>query len=92
MWIARENVDANLAARLRNAVQAAAAWANERRNQPASGRILARYTKVDAKVIAKTARFSYATRLRVRMAQPFLDLYAEYDLIPDSFRAVDLVK
>ena len=91
-WIARANVDANLAARFRNAVQAAAVWANEKRNQPASGRILARYTKVDAKVIAKTARFSYATRLRVRMAQPFLDLYAEYDLIPDSFRAIDLVK
>jgi NitT/TauT family transport system substrate-binding protein len=91
-WIARASVDANLAARFRNAVQAAAVWANQKRNHAASGRILAKYTKVDAKVIAKTARFSYATRLRVRMAQPFLDLYAEYGLIPDSFKAIDLVK
>jgi NitT/TauT family transport system substrate-binding protein len=91
-YMARSSVDPNLAARFRNAVQAAALWANQKRNQPTSARILARYTGVDAKVIARTARFSYATRLRVRMAQPFLDLYAEYDLIPDSFRAIDLVK
>lgn len=91
-WIARTSVDANLAARFRNAVQAAAVWANQKRNHPVSGRILAKYTKVDAKVIAKTARFAYATRLRVRMAQPFLDLYAEYDLIPDSFQPIDLVR
>ena len=70
----------------------AAVWANQKRNQPTSARILARYTGVDAKVIARTARFSYATRLRVRMAQPFLDLYAEYGLIPDSFQAIDLVR
>jgi NitT/TauT family transport system substrate-binding protein len=91
-YMARANVDANLAARFRNAVQAAAVWANQKRNQATSGRILARYTGVDAKVIARTTRFSYATRLRVRMAQPFLDLYAEYDLIPDSFKAIDLVR
>jgi NitT/TauT family transport system substrate-binding protein len=91
-FMARSSVDANLAARFRNAVQAAAVWANQKRNQPASARILARYTKLDAKLVGRTARFSYATRLRVRMAQPFLDLYAEYDLIPDSFKAIDLVK
>ena len=92
MYIARANVDANLASRFRNAVQSAAVWANQKRNQTTSARILARYTGVDAKVIARTARFSYATRLRVRMAQPFLDLYAEYGLIPDSFQPIDLVK
>jgi NitT/TauT family transport system substrate-binding protein len=91
-YMARANVDPNLAARFRNAVQAAAVWANQKRNHPASGRILARYTRVDAKLIERTTRFSYATRLRVRMAQPFLDLYAEYDLIPDSFKAIDLVR
>jgi hypothetical protein len=67
-------------------------WANQERNHPASGRILSTYTKVDPKVVAKTARFSYASRFRLRMAQPFLDLYAEYGLIPDSFTPADLVR
>jgi hypothetical protein len=30
--------------------------------------------------------------LRLRRAEPFLDLYKEYDLIPDSFTAADLVR
>jgi NitT/TauT family transport system substrate-binding protein len=92
MWMARKDVDANLAARFRNAVQAAALWANQKRNQAASGRILARYAPVPPAVLAKMARFSYATRLRVRMGQPWLDLYAEFKLIPESFTAADLVK
>lgn len=92
MWMARANVDANLAARFRNAVQAAAVWANQKRNHPASARILAKYAKLNPKLVEKTARFSFATRLRLPMAQAFIDLYAEYDLIPDSFRPIDLVK
>lgn len=92
VWMARKDIDPNLAARFRNAVQAAALWANQKRNQPASGRILARYAPVAPTVLAKMARFSYATRLRVRMGQPWLDLYAEYKLIPESFTAADLVK
>jgi NitT/TauT family transport system substrate-binding protein len=91
-WMARKDVDPNLAARFRNAVQAAAVWANQKRNQPASGRILARYAPVDAKVLAKMTRFKYATRLRPRSGQPWIDLYAEYKLIPESFSATDLVK
>ena len=43
-YMARANVDANLASRFRNAVQSAAVWANQKRNQTTSGRILARYT------------------------------------------------
>ena len=40
-WMAhRKDVSADLAARFRNAVQAAAVWANQKRNQAASGRIL----------------------------------------------------
>ncbi len=91
-WMARKDVDPNLAARFRNAVQAAAVWANQKKNQPASGRILARYAPVDAKVLAKMTRFKYATRLRPRSGQPWIDLYAEYKLIPQSFAAADLVK
>ena len=92
MWMAHRNVDPELAARFRNAVQAAAVWGNQKRNQETSGRILARYAPVDAKVLAKMTRFAYATRLRPRSGQPWIDLYAEYKLIPESFSATDLVK
>jgi NitT/TauT family transport system substrate-binding protein len=92
VFMARKDVDPNLVARFRNAVQAAAVWANRKRNQAASGRLLARYAPVAPAVLTKMARFSYATRLRPRMGQPWLDLYAEYDLIPDTFTASDLVK
>ena len=92
MWMAHRNVDPELAARFRNAVQAAAVWGNQTRNQAVSGRILARYAPVSAKVLAKMTRFSYATRLRPRTGQPWIDLYAEYKLIPNSFSATDLVR
>jgi NitT/TauT family transport system substrate-binding protein len=92
VYIAQRNVDPDLAARFRNAVQAAAVWANRKRNQAASGRILGRYAPVDAKVLEKMTRIAYATRLRPRSAQPWIDLFAEYKLIPESFSATDLVK
>jgi NitT/TauT family transport system substrate-binding protein len=92
VFTARTNVDPGLAARFRVAVQEAGVWANQKRNHPASARILSRYTRVATALIEQTTRIRYATRLRVRMAQPFLDLYAEYDLIPDTFRATDLVR
>jgi NitT/TauT family transport system substrate-binding protein len=91
-YMAHRNVDPELAARFRNAVQAAAVWGNQKRNHAASGRILARYAPVDAKVREKMARFAYSTRLRPRSGQPWIDLYAEYKLIPESFAATDLVK
>jgi NitT/TauT family transport system substrate-binding protein len=90
--IARSNVDPNLAARFRNAVQAAAVWANQKRNQAASARILARYASIKPALVEKMTRTPYATRLRVGMARPWIDLYAEYDLIPDSFTPADLLK
>ena len=92
VFIAHRNVDPELAARFRNAVQAAAVWANQKRNQAASGRILGRSAPVDAKVLAKITRIAYATRLRPRSGQPWIDLFAEYKLIPESFAATDLVK
>jgi len=90
--IARSDVDRNLAARFRNAVQAAAVWANQKRNQAASARILARYASIKPALVEKMTRTPYATRFRVGMARPWIDLYAEYDLIPDSFTPADLVK
>ena len=56
------------------------------------GAILANYTPIDKKVIAKMTRTRFATRLRPAMAQPWIDVYAEFGEIPASFRAIDLVR
>ena len=40
-WMARKDVDPGLAARFRNAIQAASVWADLKKNQAASGNILA---------------------------------------------------
>ena len=90
--MARRDIDPNLAARFRNAVQAAAVWANRKANQPASGRILARYAPIPPAVRKKMTRTTFATRLRPALAQPWIDVYAEFGLIPQTFSALDLVK
>jgi NitT/TauT family transport system substrate-binding protein len=91
-WIARKDVDPVLAARFRNAIQAAGLWANQKRNQPASAAIVAEHTGIDAAVTRKTTRTTYSTRLRPVQAQPWIDVYAEFGVIPKSFKAIDLVK
>jgi NitT/TauT family transport system substrate-binding protein len=91
-WIARANVDPNVAARFRNAIQSAAVWANQDKNDEVSGKILAKYVPIDAAVIKKMTRTTFATRLRVSLAQPWLDVFAEYGVIPASFKPIDLVK
>ena len=92
VWAARKDMDPTLAARFRNAVQAAAVWANQPQNDAASGAILARYAPIDKTVIARMTRTRFAERLRPALAQPWIDLYAEFGVIPASFRAIDLVK
>ena len=91
-WLARKNVDRDVAARFRNAIQAASVWANKKRTKPASAVILSKYSGVKASVIGKTTRVTFATRLRPAMAQPWLDAYAEFGVIPQSYPAIDLVK
>jgi ABC-type nitrate/sulfonate/bicarbonate transport system substrate-binding protein len=91
-WIAPANVDLNLAARLRNAIQNAAVWANQRKNDEVSGKILAKYVPMDAAVLKRITRTTYATRLRPSLAQPWLDVFAEYGVIPASFKPGGLVK
>jgi NitT/TauT family transport system substrate-binding protein len=91
-WVARRDVDPALAARFRNAIQEAAVWANKKENQAASGAILARYTPIQPAVLKRMARTSFATRLRPALAQPWIDVYAEFGLIPQTFSAIDLVK
>ena len=90
--MARADVDENLEARFRNAVQKAALWANQRKNDQASGKILAKYAPIDPKLIAKMTRSTFGTRLRVSLAKPWLDLYAKNGLIPASLKPGDLLK
>lgn len=54
--------------------------------------ILATYAPIDPGVIAKLTRTTYATRLKPALAQPWIDVYAEFDVIPESFSALDLLK
>jgi NitT/TauT family transport system substrate-binding protein len=91
VWMARRDVDPNLAGRFRKAIQAAAVWANQAENQRASGAILAKYSKLDPALIAKVTRTRFATRLRPELAQPWIDVYAEFGVIRASFPANDLV-
>jgi NitT/TauT family transport system substrate-binding protein len=91
-WMARKDVDPELAARFRNAIQAAAVWANKKQNARASGTILQGYVPIDTAVVRKMTRTHFATRLRPGLAQPWLDAFAEFGVIPASFSANDLVK
>lgn len=91
-YMARSNEDAGVVARFRNAIQNAAVWANQKRNQAESARILSKYTKQKPSLLKKAVRVRYATRLRPTMAQPWLDLWVEYMGLPSSFKAADLVK
>ena len=92
VWMARRDVDPKLAARFRDAIQAAAAWANQEENERASGAILAKYTELDPALIAKVTRTRFATRLSPELAQPWIDLYAEFGVIRSPFPAADLTK
>jgi NitT/TauT family transport system substrate-binding protein len=92
VWMARRDVDSNLAARFRNAIQAAAAWANHKENEGASGAILAKYSQLDPALIDKVTRTRFATRLRPELAQPWIDVYAEFGVIPSSSPAIELTK
>jgi NitT/TauT family transport system substrate-binding protein len=91
-WIARKDVDPALAARFRNAIQAAAVWANQKQNQAATGAILAQQASISAGLVKHMARTSFSTRLRPALAQPWIDAYAEFGVIPKSFAAVELLK
>jgi NitT/TauT family transport system substrate-binding protein len=91
-WMARSDVDANVVARFRNAVQNAAVWANQQKNDAASGKILQKYAPTDAKVLARMKRTRFGTRLRLSLAQPFIDAFIEFGVLPPGFKATDLVK
>ena len=92
VWMARRDVAPDLAARFRKAIQAAAVWANEEENEGASGAILAKYSELDPALFAAVTRTRFATQLRPELAQPWIDLYAEFDVLPSSFPAIELTR
>jgi NitT/TauT family transport system substrate-binding protein len=92
IWIARSDVDRALAARFRNAIQEAAMWANRKESRAAIDAILARRTELPQNVIRRMTHSTFATRLRLARAQPWIDVYKEFELIPQTFTALDLVK
>jgi hypothetical protein len=47
---------------------------------------------IDPTVISNEARTPFAERLRPALAQPWIDAFAEFGVIPTSFAAIDLVK
>jgi NitT/TauT family transport system substrate-binding protein len=91
-WLARADVDENVRARFRNAIQNASVWANEDKNDRVSGRILAKFTGIDEAVIRTIVRTTFGTRLRVSLAKEWLPVFARYGVIPASFKPIDLVK
>jgi NitT/TauT family transport system substrate-binding protein len=92
LWLARRDMDPVVAARFRNGIGDAARWANDTRHDAASGRILAKYASLDPKLIVKMRRTRFADRFRTSVAQPWIDAFAEFGVIPSSFRAIELVK
>ena len=91
-WIGRKDVDPGLAARFRNAIQAASVWADLKKNQAAAGAILASQASLDSKLVGRITRTNFAVRLRPALAQPWIDAFAEFGVIPQTFPAIDLVK
>jgi NitT/TauT family transport system substrate-binding protein len=92
VWVAKEDVNANVVARFRNAIQAASVWANQKKNFEARRTILAKYLDLDPAVLKKMRLSPFAIRLRPAGSQPWLDLFAKQGLIPASYKAGDLVK
>ena len=91
-WMARKDQSPTITAKFRNAIQAASLWADEEKNQRASDAILAKYAPIDPTVMRTVTRSYYAKRLVPGLAQPWIDVYAEFGVIPESFPAIELVK
>jgi NitT/TauT family transport system substrate-binding protein len=66
------------AKRFEDVILASAAWAN--RNHAASGKILAKYTQLDPKLVAMMTRVHYAEHFDIRQMQPLIDVSAKYNL------------
>lgn len=83
-------VDANPepAARVTQALQHAAAWANA--NPIEAGALLAQLTKMTPATIASFPRVTLATKNDPGVIQPVIDVMARYGFIPHGFPATEL--
>lgn len=91
-WLSRRDQDPTLTAKFRNAIQAASVWADQEKNYPAADAIFSKHTLIPRALLRTMTRSYYAQRLVARLAQPWIDAYAEFGVIPASFPAIDLVK
>jgi NitT/TauT family transport system substrate-binding protein len=78
-----------LAGRFAQAIARTAQWANT--HKPASGAILAKYSKMDPAVAATMLRVDYAPRFVKSDMQPVIDLVARYGGLPATFPADELI-
>jgi len=93
-WLAtRDWIDGNpaTAKKFIVAMRTAANWANQPRNQAASGAILGKYTKIAPETIAKMQRAQFASRLEPAMLQPVIDVSAYYGAISTAFPAGEII-
>jgi NitT/TauT family transport system substrate-binding protein len=91
-WMARKDQDPTLTAKFRNAIQAASVWADQEKNYPPADAILSKVTLINRALWRTVTRSYYAQRLVPRLAQPWIDAYAEFGVISASFPAIELVK
>jgi NitT/TauT family transport system substrate-binding protein len=75
--------------RFATVINDAAHWANQPKNRPQSGAILAKYAMIP--VFPDTTRFTYAEEIRVADMQPVLDTLLTYGYLKAPMRAADLI-
>jgi NitT/TauT family transport system substrate-binding protein len=91
-WMASKDQDPALTTKFRKAIQAASVWADQEKNYRAADAILSKKTLIRLALVRTVTRSYYAQRLVPRLAQPWIDAYAEFGVIPASFPAIELVK
>jgi NitT/TauT family transport system substrate-binding protein len=93
-WFAREDwvkAHPDLAARFARAMRETAIWANDPKNHPQSGAILARYDAFPADQIGHMRRAAFGERFDVSLMQPLLDSAVQQKSIPSPIDAKDLI-
>lgn len=91
VWIAQSDWAKNhpdVVRRFAGVIHNASVWANH--NQPQSGTILAKYTKIDPAVIAAMSRGRYAEQLLANVMQPGINASARYNNFT-AFPASELI-
>jgi NitT/TauT family transport system substrate-binding protein len=85
-WAAQHTVEV-LA--FNHAMRDASVYSNDHRAQTVD--LLAKYTSIDASIIAKMTRVESGTNLEVKLIQPVIDACARYKFIASTFPARDFV-